>query len=132
MNGTTQKRPGPRKPTNLPRRSTTARSHCWATFGDCMVITPSSAQTTIGIGFCVAIRPMTPTSSQPSSTKIEITLARGVEEEEVSRIPSGPGTSGSFFVRFERGQDFVEREAMAIGVRQDARREGGELSQFGL
>jgi len=31
MNGTIQKRPGPRRPTNRPSRSTTARSHCCAT-----------------------------------------------------------------------------------------------------
>ena len=36
MNGTIQNRPGPCIAWNLPSRSTTARSHCLAIFGDCV------------------------------------------------------------------------------------------------
>ena len=42
MNGTIQKSPGPRRPTYLPRRSTTARSHCCAIRGDCMRTRPTT------------------------------------------------------------------------------------------
>ena len=50
MNGTTQKRPGPRRPTNRPRRRTTARSHCCAIRGDCMTTAPRTTHATRAYG----------------------------------------------------------------------------------
>ena len=48
-----QNKPGPRKPTYLPSRKTTARSHCRAIFGACASSNPNSNPTITPAGLNV-------------------------------------------------------------------------------
>src|SRR5690348_9071809 len=77
MPGTTQNSPGPCRPAYLPRRSTTARSHCWAIFGDAAAISPSTIPTGSTAGRFHATAIATVGATIAASTRNEMTLTRG-------------------------------------------------------
>src|SRR6185436_200980 len=76
--GMIQNRPGPRKPTYLPRRKTTARSHCRAIFGACDRKKPNSKPTTTATGFNMNHEIAPPSRRGTSKATAETTLTRGI------------------------------------------------------
>src|SRR5215831_11672219 len=69
-NGMIQKSPGPRRPRYLPRRRTTARSHCCAIFGACASTRPTTMPVMIPCGLrCAALtrNPATNTTRKTTS-----------------------------------------------------------------
>src|SRR5215510_2798737 len=83
MNGTIQKRPGPRSPMYRPSRSTTARSHCRATRGACISVTPTMTITTSGTRFPEDAVPTTPAGTDPRRIAIATTLTFDPGDEDV-------------------------------------------------
>ena len=68
MNGTIQNRPGPRRPTKRPSRSTTARSHCLRDRGATASATrPTRTIATSGIGLPAIHHPIRPSATEASS-----------------------------------------------------------------
>src|SRR5215217_5713482 len=76
-----QNRPGPRKPTYLPSRRTTARSHCRATLGACESRNPRISPTTIPAGFNVNQVARPPSRTGVSKATTDTTLTRGISVE---------------------------------------------------
>src|SRR4029079_1785279 len=77
-NGMIQNKPGPRTPTYLPSRRTTARSHCRATFGACENSNPKINPTITPTGLNVNQVARAPSKSGVAKATADITLTRGV------------------------------------------------------
>src|ERR1044072_669219 len=77
-NGMIQNKPGPRKPTYLPSRRTTARSHCRATFGACESSSPRINPTITPMGLNVNQVASAPIKSGVSKTTADTTFTRGI------------------------------------------------------
>src|SRR3990172_1193090 len=97
-----------------------ARSHCWATRGDCIATTPARVRTMNGTGLTVAIDHAAPMASAVTKSATETTFKRGNE----GAPPSGLMIEAIFCsflyscscVRVELGEDLVEREPGGGGV----------------
>src|SRR6266404_6699153 len=75
--GMIQKSPGPRSPVNFPSRSTTARSHWRAIFGDWDRRKPSSTPTIALIGFRVTRVASAPSPTGTINARAAIKFTRG-------------------------------------------------------
>jgi len=73
-----QNKPGPRKPTYLPSRRTTARSHCRATFGACESSNPRTNPTITAAGLNVNQVMSAPSKTGVIKVAADTTLTRGI------------------------------------------------------